>query len=259
MSNDPTAPVPEPEPEPEPSPNGEEPAEEQAAPPPSAPNPVSHLESQLAQQGNMIATLQGTISQLLGATAQAAQGMAEEPDDTDQSIEARQQALWTDPDAYLAERAVKPAVEEVKKQILPYLQMQARDRRTELMDEVREQFDGQFGAGSFEETVAGDVNRAIDRIPLALQSSRDHVRAAAAGVLGHYYLTNRGDALDKKRAARREAPRLLDQTRARPRGETLTADEKAFVTSVQRTDPSYNEGKYLKAKARIATRRGAMG
>lgn len=226
------------------------------------PSEIETLREQLTAQNATVQQLQATMAQLLGATANAVRAGGEDDDGDDDSppaLEEMQRALWEDPTTFLKQYGVEPAVQEVRKQLEPLLRLQAKDRRTELTQEIREQFDAQYGDGTFDAEVAGDFNRALDRVPIGFQSSRDHIMAAAAGVLGHYYLTGeKGTALEKKRAARREAPRMLDMTRPQPpRGNQLTPEEKAFVSGVKRTDPSYSEAKYLKAKAAIAQRRGA--
>jgi hypothetical protein len=261
MSSDPTAPTindpVEPDAEPQVDPETGEPVETPAESTPTA--DVEALRAQITEQNQTVQALQQTMAQLLGATADAVRQGGDDGDDSEpQPLEEMQRALWEDPAAFLREHGVNPAVEEVRKQLEPMLRLQAKDRRTELTAEVREQFDSQYGDGSFDSEVAEDFNKALDRVPPALQSSRDHIMAAAAGVLGHYYLNGeKGTVLEKKRAARREAPRMLDMTRpAPPRGNQMTPEEKSFVAGVQRFDPGYSEAKYLKAKQAIAEKRG---
>jgi hypothetical protein len=263
MSNDPTAPTVQEAVEPEAveaevqyDPETGEPIAEPPAEP-EGPTEVDQLREALTAQNQTVQQLQATMAQLLGATANAVREGGEGVDEDDApALEEMQRALWEDPTTFLRQYGVEPAVQEVRKQLEPLLRLQAKDRRAELTNEIRDQFDSQYGDGAFDSEVAGDFNKALDRVPTALQSSRDHIMAAAAGVLGHYYLTGeKGQTLEKKRAARREAPRMLDMTRPQPpRGNQLTPEEKAFVSGVQRTDPSYSEAKYMKAKAAIAQR-----
>lgn len=217
------------------------------------------LETQLAQQAATIGQLQGTIAQLLNATAEAAGELAGDNEpavDPSAAVEAKLKAFWANPDEYLREHAIKPATEAIKQQMVPYLRTQANDRRNEHVNEVRTLFDSRYGEGEFDREIAPEFNKAIDRLPLEMQSSREHIMAAASGVLGHHYLRGeKADNLETKRAARKASPRMLDQSRPRPRGDVLTPEEKSFVASLQRQDPEYTEDRYLKAKARVGGRK----
>lgn len=214
---------------------------------------VAALESridQLTQAIHAQGDRDGQLASMVG-NLQAQLSYANQPQQAGPAPSSEEfQRLYADIPGYIRNVAI-----QANREVLgPHLANQATQIRDAMLSQARAGVDGEYGEGTWDEHFAGDVAATISNLPLEMQSSRQHLEAAVAAVLGRQYLTNAGakkleDKRSKATKAKEEAMNMLPTGRSRPsRGDQLDDQERGFLDSLKRSGIDYDESSYKLAK-----------
>jgi hypothetical protein len=185
---------------------------------------------------------------------QAAAEKGNEPPPQEGDVPKAFQDLYDNTD----EKIGAVALESVKNALGPALRLQFEQTRDSILDQEREAVERDLGPGAWGEFFESDMATAMAKIPLEMQASRDHVTNLVAILHGRKDRDPEGHAAFQERRAKvaRDAappPVMLDGSRPRPRGDTVTQEERDFVASLQRSGIPYTVEQYVKARERGTT------
>lgn len=216
----------------EPKPTEPKPAE----PKPAAPETVTpaQLEERLNQFGTTIsAELRGFGTQVADAIKGVREAGGEVPDPSAVANEVTQRILTGD----LSD--VDGRVKEILKEVLgPYLSTSIQDRQIEVQTRLETEVEQRFGEGAWEKFVRGDLDKAIEALPLESRGSAAHLKATVDGIIGSKHESMyeyRTEAVRKAKEAEASTgmttPRMLNTSRPRPATpETYSDDSAAWAT-----------------------------
>lgn len=160
------------------------------------------------------------------------------------------QKFYGDIDGYIKERAI-----EANREILgPHLANQALQTRDAMLAQSRAGVDNEYGAGTWDAHLAKSVDDTLSKLPLEMQSSRQHFEAAISAVLGRMYLQPEEakkleDRRTKNSKAKEEAMNMLPSGRARPgKTDQLEERELGFLDSLERSGFTFSKDDYRAAK-----------
>lgn len=163
------------------------------------------------------------------------------------------QRLYDDPKGFMEEVA-RGASKEQLDQLIPYLQTTSTQVSNLIQDRVRNDFEKQFGEGSFKDILGERLTAAVDKLDPTHKADEQYIRALASGILGAQMQDPDGqkkirDAMAKARQ-RAQAPVMLTGNRAAPPTDHLSADEKEFVRRANEAGIPMQESAYLDARNR---------
>lgn len=238
---------------------------------PSAPTSSPELAAVSERLNTLTAQLhQATNPQLQASIVQALQSLGAQVQELKASATPRTPApqgssglddpdfqdFYADPTTFIDKRAASVA-KSMLTQLAPHLRTQAEQIRDALVTTQAQAVESEFGPGTWDEHFRKEFETTIASLPLEMQSSREHVDAAVSAVFGRLMRDPETFAKmqDKRRDVQRkrtEVPRMMTGARGRSDGspDTLSADEKDFLASLQRSGINYDAKQYLAARKR---------
>lgn len=195
------------------------------------------------QLSQVIANLQAQVEKLSGGDPTQGRQPSAEPTE-------KFQQFYSDIDGYIK----KAAIEANREVLGPHLANQALQTRDAMLAQAKNGVDTEYGEGTWDEHLAKQVNDTLGKLPLEMQSSRQHFEAAISAVLGKMYLEpSEAKKLEDRRAknskAKEDAMNMLPPGRGRPtKADKPDERELTFLDSLDRSGFTVTKDEYQAAK-----------
>jgi hypothetical protein len=167
----------------------------------------------------------------------------------DTLTDSKLEKLLADPDAYVREQAGKLLSEKVA----PILEHTLGSQQGAALVSIQNEFNAEFGEGSWDKYIANDLAPILEKFPVAIRGSEQHIRSAVDGLKGGLFneLIEAKASVAKERNKEAERSATGDYTplgsgRPIPVAGKLTPDDKAFIAMIrERDDPSFSEEDFI--------------
>ena len=238
--------------------------------PPAGGDLAAQLQQALeAQQQQMVETLRqfGTalvtaIDEKIAGAAQPQQAQPAGDNDnstgggsfTDQQIADMQARLLTDPEGFISE-ILEKKLSSSRKEPDPVVKTLAEDKFATTRASLQREVDTQFGDGTFEELFSKEFDALAANLPDALKASETHLRVILNSLMGpkRTELNEREAAVQKERDRTMASPgTFTGMGRPRPRGSSLTPEEKEFLAELRDAGIDVDEKQYIRDREAAA-------
>jgi hypothetical protein len=137
--------------------------------------------------------------------------------------------------------------------LVPHLKSQAEQMRDILLTEHVQTIDTEFGKGAFAELFAPEIKPILDKMPLEMQASREHVDAVMSAVFGQVMRNQeKFGKLQERKAetvkAAQASPGMMSGARARGKGPSISVEEREFLSRLARSGIEMDPKEYVAAR-----------
>lgn len=195
-------------------------------------DPVAPIAKALEQGLGKLQPLFQSIEQRLGRLEESTKP-SEDPGETLDDNSLIQQ-FASDPEGFFKRNTDK----HIKESVGPLLDTWAQDKVTTMRQQAAERFDSKYGEGSFEKFIAPDLGKVLEQLPPQIRSSAAHFNTTIDTIIGRRIdelAEARSEAQQRQEeAVRRTSAAVLPSGRPRPRGQTLSDEEKQLLQALER-------------------------
>ena len=198
----------------------------------------------LGQVGGALRSMDSRMRAIESSNQPSGDTMPQNTDDT------RLDELLKDPDSYVRREAGKFLSEKTG----PLFEQMISDRQNQVLVSLQESVDKEFGEGTWETEISTELGSVLERFPVTIKSSEQHIKSAIDGIKGTKLdkLMERKAAVMKARADEQDRSPTGDYSAMRagrgiPKAGKLNATDKEFIQLIRsRDDKTYTEEDYIR-------------